>query len=163
ADRRSAVGGGVVKFTRSVARRDREPRGEQRGGGGAQLRTDEVSRHAVRLIVIDDDVPRLVPFQALPQLLRAGDLVVVHDAATLPGSLPGATGDGAIFELRLSAPIDGNRLSGVLLGPGDHRTRTEHREAPPRLALGERVTIGSFTATVIAVAGRKVELIAPLA
>jgi len=152
-----------VKFTRSMPRRDRVPRNHSAGGGGAQLRTEEVSRHAVRLVVIDSDVPRLVPFGALPQLLRAGDLVVLNDAATLPASLPGVTGDGALFELRLSGPIDGNRLSGVLLGEGDHRTRTEHRPAPPMLAVGERVQIGGFSATVIAAAGRRVELIAPLA
>ena len=152
-----------MKFTRSLPRRDRVPRSDSAGGGGAQLRTEEVSRHAVRLVVIDSDVPRLVPFAALPQLLRAGDLVVLNDAATLPASLRGATGDGAVFELRLSGPIDGNRLSGVLLGEGDHRTRTEHRPPPPMLAVGERVQIGGFSATVIAVAGRRVELIAPLA
>lgn len=155
-----------MKFTRSalrVAHLRREPRSEAAGGGGAQLRTDEVSRHAVRLVVIDDDLPRMLPFATLPQLLRAGDLVVLNDAATLPGSLPGSTGDGAVFELRLSGPIDGNRLTGVLLGPGDHRTRTEHRAAPPMLAVGERVRIGSFSATVSAAVGRRVELIAPLA
>nr|MBA3464455.1 S-adenosylmethionine:tRNA ribosyltransferase-isomerase [Deltaproteobacteria bacterium] len=152
-----------MKFTRSARRRDREPRGEVAGGGGAQLRTDEVSRHAVRLVVIDDDLARLVPFATLPQLLRAGDLVVLNDAATLPGSLPGSAGDGAVFELRLSGPVDGNRLTGVLLGPGDHHTRTEHRAAPPMLAVGERVRIGSFSAIVTAATGRRVELIASLA
>ena len=122
-----------------------------------------MSRHAVRLVVVEGDVPRLVAFASLPSLLRAGDLLVLNDAATLPGSLPGATGDGAVFELRLSGPVDGNRLAGVLLGPGDHRTRTEHRAAPPRLAIGETVQLGGFSATVIAVAGRKVELMTRLA
>lgn len=152
-----------MKMLRATPRRDRTDRLTSAGGGGSVLRADEVSRHAVRLVVIDADVPRLVPFAQLPSLLRAGDLVVVNDAATLPASLPGMTGAGAVFELRLSGPIDGNRLAGVLLGEGDHRTRTEERPAPPRLAIGERVSIGSFTATVIAAAGRRVELIAPLA
>lgn len=152
-----------MKFARTLPRRDRVPRGEGAGGGGAQLRTTEVGRHAVRLVVIDADVPRLVPFDALPQLVRPGDLLVLNDAATLPASLRGANGDGALFELRLSGPIDGSRLTGVLLGTGDHRTRTEHRPPPPLLAVGERVQIGGFAATVIAAAGRRVELIATLA
>ncbi len=125
---------------------------------GAVLRTDEVSRHAVRLVVVADP-PRLESFAALPGLLRAGDLVVVNDAATLPGSLPGRTGDGRVFELRLSGPIDASRLFGVLLGPGDHRTRTEHRAAPPSLVEGDRVTIAGLAATVERVAGRRVELV----
>ena len=126
---------------------------------GLVLGTDEVSRHAVRLVVVDAGPPRLEWFTALPRLLAAGDLVVVNDAATLPGSLPGRTADGAVFELRLSGPIDAGRLYGVLLGPGDHRTRTDHRAAPPRVAEGERVTIADMAATVARVAGRRVELV----
>ncbi|HMG55136.1 MAG TPA: S-adenosylmethionine:tRNA ribosyltransferase-isomerase [Kofleriaceae bacterium] len=134
------------------------------GGGatvaaGVVLRPDEVSRHAVRLVVVDGAAPRLEPFAALPRLLRAGDLVVVNDAATLPGSLPGRTADGSVFELRLSGPVDAGRLFGVLLGPGDHRTRTEHRGPPPRVAPGDRLTIAGMTATVAEVAGRRVELV----
>jgi S-adenosylmethionine:tRNA ribosyltransferase-isomerase len=135
-----------------------EPSGER-----AVLRSDEVSRHAVRLVVVDprSDAapPRLAPFAALPELLRAGDLVVVNDAATLPGSLPGRTAGGDVFELRLSGPIDAGRLVGVLFGPGDHRTRTEHRLPPPRIALGDRVAIAGLAATVASVAGRRVELV----
>lgn len=151
-----------MKHYRSSPRRDREARFAPAGGGGTPLRTDEVSRHAVRLVVIDSGEPRLLPFAQLPSLLRAGDLIVVNDAATLPASLVGETGAGAMFELRLSGPIDGNRLSGVLLGEGDHRTRTEHRPPPPKLAVGDRVRVASFPATVVSVAGRRVELIAPL-
>jgi S-adenosylmethionine:tRNA ribosyltransferase-isomerase len=136
-----------------------------RGGAGpavdAVLRTDEVSRHAVRLVVVDpaiDAPPRLESFTALPRLLRAGDLVVVNDAATLPGSLSGQTAGGSVFELRLSGPIDAGRLVGVLLGPGDHRTRTEHRPPPPRVAPGDRVTIAGMAAMVVSASGRRVEL-----
>jgi S-adenosylmethionine:tRNA ribosyltransferase-isomerase len=132
---------------------------QARGAATVELRTDEVSRHAVRLIVIDGDAPRLEPFAALPRLLRAGDLVVVNDAATLPASLPGRTADGRVFELRLSGPIDAGRLFGVLLGPGDHHTRTEHRAAPPRLVEGDRVIVAGLVATVVSAAGRRVELV----
>ncbi|NVB81483.1 MAG: S-adenosylmethionine:tRNA ribosyltransferase-isomerase [Kofleriaceae bacterium] len=167
-------------------------------GGAATLRTDEVSRHAVRLVVIDRAADTLVitKFARLPELLRAGDLVVVNDAATLPGSLRARTARGEDFELRLSAPVETNRLFAVTLGAGDHRTRTEDRAAPPALAVGDTVEIGNgvgphfagasatnangngvgphfagtaatngngngphFTATVTAVAGRRVELV----
>ncbi len=137
------------------------------GGGGAGpagatvLRTDEVSRHAVRMVVVDpggNAAPRLFPFTALPGLLRAGDLVVVNDAATLPASLPGQTAGGSVFELRLSGPVEAGRLFGVLLGPGDYRTRTEHRLPPPRVELGDRVTIAGMAAMVVSASGRRVEL-----
>ncbi|HMG54325.1 MAG TPA: S-adenosylmethionine:tRNA ribosyltransferase-isomerase [Kofleriaceae bacterium] len=125
------------------------------------LRSDEVPRDKVWLVVVDpggDRAPRLERFAALPRLLRAGDLVVVNDAATLPGSLPGVTADGRGFELRLSGPIEAGRLDGVLLGLGDHRTRTEHRAAPPKIERGDRVVVAGMPATVLAAAGRRVEL-----
>lgn len=127
---------------------------------GVALRTDEVSRHAVRLVVIDAEPPRIVPFATFASYLRAGDLVVVNDAATLPASLRGETTRGEPFELRLSAPIDGNRLTGILFGRGDHHTRTEHREPPPPVAVGEHVSLGSITAHVSSIDGRRVELVA---
>lgn len=128
----------------------------------AGLRSDEVSRHAVRLVVIDrnSDTVTLTRFADLPSRLRAGDLVVVNDAATLPASLFGKTERGEPFELRLSAPVDGNRLYGVLLGPGDHHTRTEHRAAPPAIQLGDQLALGALHVRVVAIAGRRVELIA---
>ncbi|HEX5060094.1 MAG TPA: S-adenosylmethionine:tRNA ribosyltransferase-isomerase, partial [Kofleriaceae bacterium] len=132
------------------------------GGATLALRTDEVSRHAVRLVVIgrNEDQVAITKFANLASLLRAGDLVVVNDAATLPASLFGTTERGDAFELRLSAPVDGNRLYGVLLGRGDHRTRTEHRAPPPPIAVGDIVSIGALHAKVVAAAGRRVELIA---
>src|SRR5436309_3319075 len=80
-----------------------------------------------------------------------------------PGSLAGTSARGAAFELRLSGPVEGSRLTGVLLGAGDHRTRTEDRPAPPELAFGERVRLGPIAATVNDRAGRRVELVAELA
>jgi S-adenosylmethionine:tRNA ribosyltransferase-isomerase len=126
------------------------------------LRTDEVSRHAVRLVVIDrarEDIT-VMPFAGLATHLRAGDLVVVNDAATLPASLHGRTARGEELELRLSAPVDGNRIYGVLLGAGDHRTRTEFRAPPPAVIVGDVVTFGELHARVIGRVGRRVELIA---
>lgn len=145
---------------------------------GVVLRSDEVSRHAVRLVIvepgepgepvvpvepgepgIDAAEPRIEPFSALPRLLRAGDLVVVNDAATLPASLAGRTAESSVFELRLSGPVEAGRLFGVLFGPGDHRTRTEHRPPPPKVQEGDRVTIAGMAATVVSLAGRRVELV----
>jgi S-adenosylmethionine:tRNA ribosyltransferase-isomerase len=188
----ASAGGGAVAL------------GTGEDGSAVALRTDEVSRHAVRLVVIDRDADRLAitSFSRLPALLRAGDLVVVNDAATLPGSLRARTSRGEALELRLSAPIQANRLFAVTLGAGDHRTRTEDRAAPPVLAAGDTIDIvapwavawgvapqavapwsvastggarggpgdspilesgqrrgARFTATVIAVAGRRVELV----
>jgi len=132
------------------------------GGSSSALRSDEVSRHSVQLVTIDRmrDEVSITKFASLPSLLRAGDLVVVNDAATLPASLVGRTERGEDFELRLSRPIDGNRLFGVLLGPGDHRTRTEHRAPPPPIAIGDVVSLGALHARVVAAAGRRIELIA---
>lgn len=112
-------------------------------GGAAALRTDEVSRHTVRLVVIgrQDDHLAITKFARLPELLRAGDLVIVNDAATLPGSLRARTAHGEELELRLSGPVETNRLYAVALGSGDHRTRTEHRMAPPPLAVGDVLAI----------------------
>lgn len=146
-----------MKFLR---RATSAPSEAARGASGAApvLRTDEVSRHAARLVVIprDEDAVRVTQFAALPSLLGAGDLVVVNDAATLPASLHGTTATGAPFELRLSGAVDGTRLVGVAFGPGDHTTRTEDRIAPP--PLGDRVHIAGLPAVVLAHAGRRVEL-----
>ncbi|HEY1556169.1 MAG TPA: S-adenosylmethionine:tRNA ribosyltransferase-isomerase [Kofleriaceae bacterium] len=131
-------------------------------GGATQLRTDEVSRHAVRLVAVDRRSERveLTDFARLPELLAPGDLVVVNDAATLPGSLRATTSRGEPFELRLSGPLDGTRLAAVAFGAGDHRTRTENRPAPPVLAIGDRVAIGELACEVVAVSGRRIELVA---
>ena len=132
------------------------------GGSLASLAAAEIDRHAVRLLVTGESAARIEPFAALPRLLRAGDLVVLNDAATLPGSLRGTTADGAPFELRLSGPIEDRRLAGVLLGAGDHHTRTERRPPPPLLAIGARVLLAgrgtAFAATVAVVRDRRVEL-----
>ncbi|MEO8706451.1 MAG: S-adenosylmethionine:tRNA ribosyltransferase-isomerase [Kofleriaceae bacterium] len=124
------------------------------------LAAREVSRRDVRLVAIDrrSDRVAVVPFAQLPALLDPGDVVVVNDAATLPGSLRGMTGAGAAFELRLSAPIDGRILEGVVFGTGDWRTRTEDRPEPPVLAVGARVQLGAIAARVMAATGRRVTL-----
>lgn len=124
------------------------------------LTAHEVPRDAVRLVTIDPttDEVAVQPFGALAALLRAGDLVVVNDAATLPGSLYGRTAADEAFELRLAGPPERTTLVGIVFGPGDWRTRTEHRAAAPALPVGSLVRLGSIIARVRAVDGPRITL-----
>jgi S-adenosylmethionine:tRNA ribosyltransferase-isomerase len=80
-------------------------------------------------------------FGDLPRLLRAGDLLVVNDAATLPASLPARTDGGEPLELRLAA-TEGDEWWAVAFGSGDWRQRTEDRPVPPALAAGDGLAVG---------------------
>jgi S-adenosylmethionine:tRNA ribosyltransferase-isomerase len=79
----------------------------------------------------------------LPRELRAGDLLVVNDAATLPASLRARGPAGEEMEVRLAGLAEDAQWWAVLFGAGDWRTRTEDRAAPPRLAPGDRIAIGA--------------------
>ena len=102
----------------------------------------------------------------LPALLRAGDLLVVNDAATLPASLAGRSRCGVV-EVRLAGVPEGGPASrgpwpAVLFGAGNWRARTEDRPPPPRLVRGDRVAFGGLLAEVVGVSGvspRLVELV----
>jgi len=88
----------------------------------------------------------------LAGVLRAGDLLVVNDAATVPASLHATTDAGAAVELRLAAHLDGERWRAVLFGDGDWHTRTEHRAPPPPVAPGDVLHVAyDFDAVVEAV------------
>ena len=103
---------------------------------------------AIRLLVVDGEggAPTAHPASALPGLLEPGDLVVVNDAATLPATLPARAASGAFVELRLVGAIDPGAgavtFRAALLGAGDHRTRTEDRPPPPRVAIGDVLRVG---------------------
>ncbi len=57
-------------------------------------------------------------FTELPDLLNAGDLVVVNTSATLPASLPALAADGTEVRLHLSTPLPGTAwLTEVRRGP----------------------------------------------
>jgi len=84
----------------------------------------------------------------LPRLLRAGDLLVVNDAATLPASLQGRAPGGSPVEVRLVAELPDGAFRAVLFGPGDWRTPTEHRAPPAPLREGERLSFDELSATV---------------
>jgi S-adenosylmethionine:tRNA ribosyltransferase-isomerase len=113
--------------------------------------------HDARLLVVDAR-GRLThaPRSRFLDFLRAGDLVIANDAATLPASLHGVhVLTGAAIEVRLAArrsldPADVHVFTAVVFGAGDFRTRTEDRPLPPRLAPGDRVVFGAggLSATV---------------
>ncbi len=87
----------------------------------------------------------------LPDLLRAGDLLVVNDAATLPASLRGRLGERAV-ELRLAAAHPDGTWSTVFFGEGDWRTPTEYRPAPPEVKIGDTFALGGdLAATVLSI------------
>ena len=75
----------------------------------------------------------------LPALLRAGDLVVVNDAATLPASQRARTRAGDEVEVRLLGVPAGDTWPALLFGTGDWRTQTEDRPRPPEVAAGDRL------------------------
>jgi S-adenosylmethionine:tRNA ribosyltransferase-isomerase len=109
---------------------------------------------ATRLLALDTRTGRLAHarIRDLPRLLRAGDLLVVNDAATLPASLPGRGPGQEALELRLAGPAEDGRWTAVLLGAGDWRARTEDRPAPVALREGDVVTIaGELRARVVRV------------
>lgn len=91
---------------------------------------------------------------AFVDLLRAGDLVVANDAATLPASLRGLhVRTGREIEVRLAgrrtlAPDDVGVWTAVVFGAGDFRMRTEDRPLPPTLLPGDRLALGPLNAVV---------------
>jgi S-adenosylmethionine:tRNA ribosyltransferase-isomerase len=87
-------------------------------------------------------------FADLPLLLEPRDLLVVNDAATLPGSLH--VRDRSV-EFRLLAAHEDEAFTAVALGPGDHRVATEQRPNPPAFTPGARVEFRSLTAEIVSV------------
>jgi S-adenosylmethionine:tRNA ribosyltransferase-isomerase len=119
------------------------------------------ARSERRLLLLDRATGAIGDAQLddLPSLVRAGDLFVVNDAATLPASLPARTASGAAAEVRLvRARDDGRRWQAVLFGAGDWRTPTEHRAPPERLIAGARLEIAGLPATVTEVSRTSVRL-----
>ena len=94
------------------------------------------------------------PRSSFVQFLRAGDLVIANDAATLPASLTGThVRTGSPVEVRLAGRRslrvgDVHDFSAVVFGDGDFRTRTEDRPAPPVLTPGDRLALGPLSATI---------------
>jgi S-adenosylmethionine:tRNA ribosyltransferase-isomerase len=74
-------------------------------------------------------------FDALGELLRPGDLLVVNDAATLPASLRARLADGREIEVRLLHESSESSWQAVLFDGGNWRQDTRLRLAPPQLDL----------------------------
>jgi S-adenosylmethionine:tRNA ribosyltransferase-isomerase len=99
------------------------------------------------------------PRRQLLDLLRPGDLVVANDAATLPASLNGKhVESGQPIEVRLAARRslareDVKEFWAVVFGAGDFHTSTERRPFPPQMSPGDRLVLGSLSATVVRLLG----------
>jgi len=95
-----------------------------------------------------------LPRSHFPNLLRAGDIVIANDAATLPASLFGMhSRTGNAIEVRLAGrrslePEAVKHFSAVVFGEGDYRTPTEYRKSPPELRPGDGLRLGSLRATI---------------
>jgi len=95
-----------------------------------------------RLLLIDPRARRFgdARIRDLPGQVRAGDLLVLNDAATLPASLAATSPRGRAVEVRLIATREDGAWSVAMLGEGDWRTPTEHRPPPDPLAPGDVVS-----------------------
>lgn len=103
-------------------------------------RRPENRRDDTRMLVVGSDGALSdTTIDGLVDHLAPGDLVVVNDAATLPGSLEAFTRDGTRIEVRLAAQALDESWQVVIFGEGSWRTPTEHRPPPPVLAVGERL------------------------
>lgn len=132
-------------------------------GEAIQIRSATAPRpwRDVRVLVVDgtSGPVRVASVTELPSLFEARDLLVLNDAATLPASLVARTARGEPLELRLASAVSDRRWTVALLGPGDWRTRTEHRPAPPRLVPGDRLELaGGLVATVVSLDARSARL-----
>jgi S-adenosylmethionine:tRNA ribosyltransferase-isomerase len=113
-----------------------------------------------RLLVVD--ACRHITQTARRELLaslRPGDLVVANDAATLPASLTGRhLPSGQFVEVRLAARRslaleDVKDFWAVVFGAGDFHTPTERRPSPPQMSPGDRLALGSLSATIVRLLG----------
>jgi S-adenosylmethionine:tRNA ribosyltransferase-isomerase len=114
-----------------------------------------------RLLVVDPRTRSIshASISALPALLQAGDVVVVNDAATLPASLFAEAPDGSRVELRLAEAPRAATCRVVLFGEGDYRLRTEERPAPPRLHVGDRLSVAGHALEVLEVSALSSRLV----
>ncbi len=114
-----------------------------------------------RLLVLraDSGEKAEASFDDFARLLEPSDVVVVNDAATIPGSVFGATLRGEPFELRLlSLPDVRGEADAAVLGAGDWHTPTEKRAAPPSLAAGASLVVSGLAARVVRAQGRRVRI-----
>jgi len=109
----------------------------------APARAPRRGARAQRLLHVDTATGALTDerIDDLPSRVEPGDVWVLNDAATLPASLSGGF-DGQAVELRLRAEREDGTWWAVLLGEGSWRDDTDARPAPPRIEVGDRITLG---------------------
>jgi S-adenosylmethionine:tRNA ribosyltransferase-isomerase len=138
---------------------------EERLQAGPPATSPRADESTVRLLLLDVDANAYSDRRIgdLPLTLNEGDLMVVNDAATLPGSLRGVGPAGQALEIRLAAQLAEARWSVVLFGAGDWRTPTELRAPPPRLQPGDTLFFGAgperLVARVVSRSGRTPRLL----
>ncbi len=124
------IGSGGTSAVASVAGADRTP--EDRG----------LARDGIRLLVSGPDGESHRTFSELPDLLDAGDLLVVNESATLAASLP-ARSRGAEFRVSVSTAYGG----GVwLVEP----RRSFATPGPVPLSPGDPIEVGGVPARYLA-------------
>ncbi len=113
-------------------------------------RAPRAEKKNVKLLVVEAGEMQDGLMDRLPDHLRAGDLLVVNDAATLPASLHGRNENDQPVEIRLASQLNDRSWQAVIFGEGDWRTPTEHRPAPPHVKAGEELAFaGDFSAIVL--------------
>jgi len=114
-----------------------------------------------RLLHVDPrtDTVRDAHIRDLPSFLRRGDVLIVNDAATLPGSLRGRARDGTPLEVRILLELPGGAFRAVLFDGADWRTPTEHRASPPAVVAGSTIDFGELSAVVERVAPLSARLV----
>ena len=120
------------------------------------------TRDATRLLVIEANSGKFwdAVVADLPRFLSEGDLVVVNDAATLPGSLRVRMPSGANAELRLAGLVNDNTWNAALFGAGDWRIPTELRDPPEPVFVGDVIHAGAeLEMTVVGVSSVSTRLV----
>ena len=108
-----------------------------------------------RLLLIDTAAGTTTRHAArdLPQWLVAGDLLIVNDAATLPGSFAARATGGEPVELRLVRSLPDEQWHALLFGAGDWHQDTDDRPLPPDLAVGDTLVLADgLVASIVALA-----------
>ncbi len=106
-----------------------------------------------RLVHVSKDNFSLGTEQTLLRWLRAGDVLVLNDAASIPASVSMMTQEGVSLELRLlEAPRQDDAVCrAVIFGAGDWHLPTELRTSTVELAVGDVLTSGSLRARIVSV------------
>lgn len=112
-----------------------------------------LARDAVRLMVshYDDDSVEHTRFTALPDQLRAGDVLVINTSGTLNAALPAQRADGTAVELHLSTRLPAGLWAVEVRRLTDHSTEPFYAaQAGETLSLpaGASVTLHTPQATL---------------